>query len=244
MKLIKSKLLNNTSLTHAFTCRSSRNIAFHVNDNKNSVISNHQSLSAQLHYDYEKLIHMRQIHSNKVVHVCKTDSFKTPIECDAIITNKTNIPLMVMVADCTPILLYDQASHAIAAIHAGRAGAFSNIIHHTIAMMKEEFNTKSETIIAVLGPSICQSCYEVNHHIYNEAKSLGYKQSILQKNGKYFLHVNQILKQQLKEDGVKENRIEVINHCKSCENETFFSYSADGGKTGRQAGVIMLQPTF
>ena len=244
MKLIISQLLPSVSLTHAFTCRDSGNIAFHVDDDKNSVIINHKQLAIKLGYNYKNLIQMKQIHSNKVVRVNEAHNFTTPIECDAIITNESNIPLMVMVADCTPILLYDKTSHAIAAIHAGRAGAFSNIIKNTITMMSQEFNTNSKNIIAVLGPSICQNCYEVNIDIYNETKVLGYENSILQKEGKYFLHVNQILERQLLESGLKKSHIEVIKQCTSCEHETFFSYRADGGKTGRQAGVIKLQPPF
>ncbi len=241
MKLLKSKLLCGTSLTHAFTCKKSNNIAFHVGDDTNSVIVNHQTLASQMHYHYENLVHMKQIHSNKVVRVNTEYDFTTPIECDAIITNEPNVPLMVMVADCTPILLYEKNTHAIAAIHAGRAGAFQNIIKNSITMMTEEFNSNSKNIVAVLGPSICQNCYEVNEKIYEEAKILGYGKAILQKEDSFFLHVNQILMQQLQECGVTKNHIEVIQHCTSCEHHTFFSYRADGSATGRQAGIIMLR---
>ncbi|MEA2112094.1 MAG: peptidoglycan editing factor PgeF [Campylobacterota bacterium] len=240
MKLFNSKLLLSVSIPHAFTCKNSHNLAFHVGDDEHNVINNHKVLASQLKYNHGDLIHMRQLHSNKVVQVDAINNFKTPIECDAIITNRINTPLMVMVADCTPVLLYDKSSHAIAAIHAGRAGAFSNIIKNTIAMMHQKFNTKTDTIIAVLGPSICQNCYEVNHTIYCEAKELGYEKSILQKEGKYFLHVNHILEMQLKEAGVKEENIETLKHCTSCESETFYSYRAENGMTGRQAGVILL----
>ncbi len=243
MKLITSRLLPSVSLTHAFTCKKNNNIAFHVGDDKNNVISNHKALALSLNYSYEKLIHMKQIHSNKVVRVTTEHNFTTPIACDAIMTNEPNVPLMVMTADCTPILLYDNNTHAIAAIHAGRAGAFHNIIKNSIAMMAEHFNSKSENIIAVLGPSICQNCYGVNEKIYDEAKRLGYSNAVKQQNDGFFLHVNQILMQQLQECGVAKHHIEVMEHCTSCEHHTFFSYRADGGTTGRQAGIIMSHHT-
>ncbi len=242
MKIFTSRLLSDVALTHAFTCKKNNNLAFHVGDNEDHVISNHKALALSLKYSYNNLIHMKQIHSNKVVRVNTEYSFLTPIECDAIITNQTNTPLMVMTADCTPVLLYDKNTHAIAAVHAGRAGAFQNIIKNSIALMTEQFNSKSENIIAVLGPSICQHCYEVNEKIYEEAKHWGYSSSVKHKNNAFFLHVNQILMQQLQECGITKPHIEVMEHCTSCENETFFSYRADGGITGRQAGIIMLRP--
>ncbi|RUM62231.1 MAG: peptidoglycan editing factor PgeF [Sulfurimonas sp.] len=241
MKLLQSKLLCHVSLTHAFTCRKHNNIAFHVGDDTHRVIANHQALASQLHYHAESLVHMTQMHSNKVVCVNTEHNFTTPIECDAIITNKPNIPLMVMTADCTPILLYEKASHTIAAIHAGRVGAFQNIINNSITMMAEHCNSKRENIIAVLGPCICQNCYEVNEKIYEEAKILGYAHAVLQKEDSLYLHVNHILIQQLQECGVRKHHIEVMEHCTSCEHHTFFSYRADGGVTGRQAGIIMLR---
>ena len=239
--MFTSKLLADVALTHAFTCKTSDNLAFHVGDDTARVIANHQKLASHLHYRYENLVHMKQIHSNNVVRVTTEHDFTTPIECDAIITDEPNIPLMVMTADCTPILLYDKKTHAIAAIHAGRAGAFSNIIKNTMTMMAQHFNSKSENIIAVLGPSICHECYEVNETIYEEAKTLGYANAVVQKDDRFFLHVNLILLQQLRECGVLQHHIDVIQHCTSCEHHTFFSYRAEDGVTGRQAGVMMLR---
>ncbi len=250
MKLFTSKLLPSTLLTHAFTCRTggngrapycSNNMAFHVGDHPAVVTRNHLVLAAQLQYRHHVLATMKQLHSNRVMVVSTSNSNTLPPECDALITNQIDLPLMVMTADCTPILLYDPDAHAIAAIHAGRAGAFQNIIKNSITMMAEHFDSKSENIIAVLGPSICQNCYEVNEKIYEEAKHLRYDNTVLQKEDRFFLHVNQILVQQLQECGVAKSHIEVMQHCTSCEHHTFFSYRADSGTTGRQAGIIMLR---
>ncbi len=241
MTMFTSKLLGDVALTHAFTCKKSSNLAFHVGDDISHVIANHHKVASHLHYCYENLVHMKQIHSNKVVRVPTEYDFTAPIECDAVITNEAHVPLMVMTADCTPILLYEKNTHAVAAIHAGRAGAFQNIINNSITMMAEHFKSQSENIIAVLGPSICQDCYEVNEKIYEEAQALGYSNAVLHKDDSFFLHVNQILLQQLQECGVTKSHIEVIPHCTSCEHHTFFSYRADGGVTGRQAGIIMLR---
>ncbi len=236
---------------HIFTTRhggnssepyDTNNLGFHVDDDTESVLQNHHDLAANQDYEWKRLIHMRQIHSDRVIQVDEGHDFTSPPECDAIITNRPDIPLMVMVADCTPILLYDTKQHACAAIHAGRAGAFKNIIGKTIDAMGEAFQTDPKDLIAALGPSICHECYEVNETIYTEACSVNAEHAMACRNGKWYLDVRAILHRQLQEAGLKEEAIEHIDRCSACENQEFFSYRADGGRTGRMAGVIMLKP--
>lgn len=134
MKIYQSKILNNFSnLTHTFTTKdggvskkpySSLNLAFHVQDNSANVITNHEKLASNLNYNKRTLVHMKQIHSD-IVHIVSDDNnFDNPPTCDALITDKKNIPLMVMVADCSPILFYDKTKEVIAVAHAGRQGTF------------------------------------------------------------------------------------------------------------------------
>ncbi len=73
---------------------------------------------------------MNQIHKNNI-EIINSDSSKLIDNCDALITNEKNIPLLVMVADCIPILLYDKVKGVIAAIHAGRNSTFLNISEKT-----------------------------------------------------------------------------------------------------------------
>ena len=244
MKIFTSKLLPDVALIHAFTCKTSHNIAFHVGDNTHDVIQHRKTLASTLNYPHDRLVSMKQIHSDKVVAVTATHHHKAPVTCDALITNEPNTPLMVMTADCTPVLLYDRHTSAVAAIHAGRAGALSNIIANTLTKMAEQFHSDSRNIIAVLGPSICQKCYEVNQDIYEETLALGYDSAVMCKAQRYYLHVNTILVQQLQECGVTKNHIDVMKHCTACEHHTFFSYRAQKGNTGRQAGIIMLRSSL
>jgi len=248
MKLLKSNLLTPfDNLLHAFSTRDggysqtpyhSNNLAFHVGNNKNDVLKNHQALANKLDYNYTKLIHMQQIHSDTVHIVNEKDDFLNPPTCDALITNKKDTPIMIMSADCIAIIIYDPDLEVIAAVHAGRAGAFKNIVSKTIKTMCEDFTCKLESLHVSLGSSIHGCCYEVNESIAKEAKELGYKAMISYKEDKPFLHVNTIVKKQLEDIGIKY--IDELNYCSSCENKTFFSYRADGGITGRNAAIAML----
>jgi len=249
MNLI-TPLFQTPSLTACFTTRhggisqtpfDSLNLAFHVNDNPSDVHQNHFLLAKKLSYEATTLIYMRQIHSDGVVIVTEEMDFNSPPECDALITNRPNTPLMVMSADCTPILVYDSTHNAIAAIHAGRAGALNENLPKTLHAMKIEYGTTVEDVMVFLGPSIHGCCYEVNETIARETVEKGYAKALRRDETKVFLDVNTILLSQLNSLGVQKECIEVITHCTSCQCDTYFSYRADAHHTGRIAGVIMLR---
>jgi YfiH family protein len=249
MKTLTPSLLSSfQNVTAAYTTRqggvsqspyASANLAFHVGDNPNNVIENHDILAEVLDYKRNRLVHMRQIHSDRIVTVDETFNFDTPPECDALITNRTDIPLMVMSADCTPILLYDPIGHACAAVHAGRAGALNEILPKTVSAMCEAFGSAAADIYAVLGPSIHGCCYEINPFIAEETISKGYSEALRREDEKIFLDVNTILMMQLKRLGME--KVEVVDECTACRHDKYFSYRADEQQTGRIAGVIILR---
>jgi len=238
MSLKTSPLLENfPHINHAFTTKKSGNLAFHVDDNSKNVLTNHKLLANSLKYPYKSLIHMKQIHSNIVHIVDNFDTFNTPPTCDALITNKKNTPLMVMVADCAPILFYDSAKEVIAVAHSGRAGTFNNIIQETVDCFKKNFNTQISDIVVSVGANICQECYEVGEEIFEEGKNLGFEYAFKKNQKEYYLNIRAILKQELLEAGIL--KFEISTECNSCLRESYFSYRGEG-KTGRFAGVIEL----
>ena len=249
MQIIQSNLLKKfTKLDSVFTTRytgvsqapyDSLNLAFHVEDNPNDVETNHDLLAKELGYEKESLIHMRQIHSNLVHIVNSNDYFLAPRECDALITDRPDIPLMVMVADCSPVLFYDEGQKVIAVAHAGRQGAFKNIVKNVLGAMEHAFKSNPENIYVTIGASIGVCCYEVGSEIYDEAKEIGLEYAFEVIEDKYYLDVNKILKSQLLAYGIKEENLEISDECTCCHNEKYFSYRADG-VTGRFAGVIKL----
>ncbi len=240
MKLYYSKKLNTfVNLTHAFTSRESGNLAFHVEDDPLHVEKNHVVLAETLNYEKKSLVHMKQIHSS-LVHIVTDENFQTPPKCDALITNKKNTPLMVMVADCSPLLFYDDEKKVIAAVHAGRQGAFKNIVKNVIGCFVDDFGSDVKNIHVSVGASIGVCCYEVGSEIYDEAKKLGLEYAVQKINEKYYLDVNKILNNQLLVCGIKKENIEFSNECTCCRSDRYFSYRAEP-KTGRFAGIIRLK---
>ena len=237
MKFYQSKLLNSfANLTHCFTTKQSGNLAFHVNDNPEYVLQNHQKLAQKLKYDLETLVHMKQIHSNRVKIVTQEDNFQNPPTCDALITDKKNIPLMVMVADCSPILLYDPKKEVIAVAHAGRAGAFHNIIKNVIKSFIDDFGSNPSDILASIGPSICQKCYEVNAVISLEAKEQKLDFALTKEGDKFYLDIRKILETQLLEAKIKKENIEISQLCSKC-NQNYYSYR-ENRNSGRFCALL------
>lgn len=250
MKIHQSpRLKSYQKLTHAFTTRNegvskapydSLNLAFHVGDDEELVLKNHYALATHLSYNKKTLVHMKQIHSDIVHIVDVNDNFLNPPTCDALITDKTNTPLMVMVADCSPVLFYDEKKKVIAVAHAGREGAFKNIVKNVVGSFAQDFGSKREDIFVTIGPSIKECCYEVGTEIKAMAKELGFSYAIEQRDSSLFLNIGKILKSQLIASGIKEENIELSVECSCCKNSKYFSYRASK-TTGRFAGVLMMR---
>ena len=241
MKFYQSSLLKQfDNLLCTITTKQDGNLAFHVNDDQERVLHKHKILAQKHSYSYEKLIHMKQIHSNKVKVVTKEEDFFSTPSCDALVTDKRDIPLMVMVADCSALLFYDDTQKVIGVVHAGRAGAFSNIIQNTLHTFSTQFNSKVEDIFVTVAPAICQECYEVGEEIFIEAQMLQLEYAILKKEEKYYLDIRSILESQLLQGGVQKEHIEMSPLCNACHTEEYYSYRKEG-QTGRFSGVLMLK---
>lgn len=209
----------------------SLNLGFHAEDEFQDVLRNRKVILDELRI--ERLAWMNQIHSDTVKVVEEEGEV---IMADAIVTRKKKLALMVMAADCCPILIHDLVQGVIAAVHAGREGTFKRIVQKTVEKMKEEFGCDPVNMKASIGPSIGPCCYEVNRSIIEKTyKEFDGKYIV---NGK-FLDIKTLNFDQLVETGLKKENIEVFEEC-SCCNRDYFSYRREG-KTGRYGGIIMLR---
>jgi len=93
------------NINYFFTNKDDGNIAYHVGDKKENVDKNREKLSKKYAFDLEKLIYMNQVHGNNV-QIADENSPRLIEDCDGLITNTKGLTLMVMVADCIPIILW------------------------------------------------------------------------------------------------------------------------------------------
>ena len=218
---------------YTFTDKNDGNLAFHVEDNEINVIKNRKNLALKLGYNYEDLVYMNQIHSANII-VVDENSPKLVDNCDSIITRSKNLPLMVMVADCIPILMFDDKQGIIAAIHAGRNSTFLEISKKTAEIFIEKFSSNPEDIRVILGASIQKCCYEVSDELSKIVEN-SFGKEFVENN---YIDLQGINKKQLNDLGIKN--IEISNICTKCGDKSYFSYRKDK-KTGRFAGIIILK---
>jgi len=212
------------------------NLALHVGDAVEDVLENRILTSQKYHFSIKNLIYMEQVHGNHVTVV--ESAINNKIEnCDALITNVRKIPLMVMVADCIPILFYDPVAKVIGVAHAGRNGTFLSIAQKTVLKMQAVYGCQMQDIMIGLGASIQSCCYEVGEDLADIAiKNFG-EGFVMTRDKKYFLDLQALNRAQLLEVGIKEENIEISPICTACD-KNYFSYRREG-KTGRFAGFMM-----
>ena len=177
-------------------------------------------------------------------------------EIDALWTQKPQIPLAVVTADCVPILLAHQNQKIIAAIHAGWRGTLANISAKTVKDILSRTQTQSEDWIASIGPSIALCCYEVSQELAQEfEKKFGHEhgEKLTQSSqlgssswtpitrGRH-LNLKEVNRRQLLELGLQ--RISISKECTCCKKKEeeflYWSYRRDRS-TQRNASVIMIK---
>lgn len=218
-------------IIHFFTSTKEGNLAYHVGDDKHSVTKNREALSFKYNFDISTLRYMNQVHGNRV-QIVTHDSKNLIDECDGLITNEMDLPLMVMVADCIPILFKDESKGVIAAVHAGRNSTFLNISKITAETMIKEFDCKPSDIKVQLGPSIQKCCYEVSSELANIVKK-SFGEGFVNHR---LIDLQGINKKQLQSLGI--TNIEISSICTKCSNQPYYSYRKNN-HTGRFAGIIM-----
>lgn len=215
-----------------FSTTEDGNLSYLVDDLKQNVDKNRQMVADIMEYKDEDLVYMNQVHRNNVQIVDK-NSPKIIENCDGIITKEKNLPLMVMVADCIPILFFDEIQGVIAAVHAGRNSTFLKIAQITANKMINELGCNVNNIKVIFGPSIQSCCYEVSDELLAIVKTSFGEKFCIGKN----INLQGINIMLLEEVGIRH--INVSNICTKCSNEAYFSFRKSP-KTGRFAGVISL----
>ena len=220
------------------------NLALHVGDDVEKVLRNRKAFAEAVGVDVERFTTCQQVHGSKVTLVTEDlvgsgafDFANTIADTDALITNLTDVPLMLFYADCVPVLFADLESGAIGLAHAGWRGTVANIGVKTLAAMGEAFGTKPQNVLVGIGPSIGACCYEVDDFVRDQAQ--GYEEFFASKGGgKYQLDLWGMNKRQLIQVGVPAENIMISGVCTNDNVELFCSYRAEQGKTGRM-GVCL-----
>lgn len=136
------------------------NVGLGAGDKPEAVAENRR-LATQAVAPDARLVTVYQVHSARCVAVSEPWPDDARPEADALVTDRPGLLLGVVTADCAPVLLADRAAGVIGAAHAGWKGAIGGVTDATIAAM-EALGARRRAIVAVVGPCIAQSSYEVD----------------------------------------------------------------------------------
>jgi YfiH family protein len=215
---------------------SSLNLGAFTNDHKEAVQRNKEILYSDLGINGDQIASSFQCHGNEVLNVIEPGYYEG---FDALITNKKDIFLQILVADCTPILLFDPQNEVVAAIHAGWRGTANNIVQKTLEKMKDVFNTNPSDCFAYVGTCISQPFFEVDEDValYFDEEFYVFDK---EKN-KYFIDLKGCNVRALSDAGLIKNHIAVSPLCTVKDNHLFFSHRHEKGTTGRFGVIIGMK---
>ena len=145
---------------------SSLNGGYGSDDDAEAVRQNRQLAANALGFDSSQIAALHQIHSIKAHSI--TAPPRQPLEGDALATKTTGLALMIITADCAPIIFADSEAGVIAAAHAGWRGAVGGIIESTLDAMTQ-LGATPKNITAIIGPAIQQPSYQVGAELRTEA---------------------------------------------------------------------------
>ena len=229
------KILTNRCGGFSLPPYDSFNLGDHVGDDPSAVERNRQRLADSLGIDRARFVYMEQLHTNTVTVVNEPQTEPVPAT-DAIVTTTPGLALVVLVADCVPVLLSDDHAGVAAAVHAGRTGARNGIVRKSVEKMIE-LGATPENIHALLGAAASGHNYEVPESMADDVDKHLPGAKTRTKQGSAGVDVRAGLIRQLMGMGV--TAIESDPRC-TIEDTDFFSYRREG-VTGRQAGVIWLE---
>jgi YfiH family protein len=159
-------------------------------------------------------------------------------DVDALVTREPGLGLVVLAADCLPVLLADSAAPVVAAVHAGRQGLAAGVVQAALAVM-QQLGADPRTTTAVLGPAACGGCYEVPPELAAQVEAAVPGSRSTTTRGTDSVDLVAGATAVLRGAGLTDVR--AVGGCTLEQPERFFSYRRDG-RTGRHAGLVWLRP--
>ncbi len=186
-----------------------------------------------LHEDFApgaELADMAQVHGSTVL-----EAGGPREQCDALVTDRSDVVLMVRIADCVPVLLADPGNGVLGAVHAGRQGLVAEVVPACVERMRE---LGAKEITAWVGPHICGRCYEVPTHLQQQVADC---EPVTRSTTSWHtpaLDLGAGVVAQLERHAVQ---VHEVFRC-TLESPDLYSYRRDGSRSGRLAGLIRRRP--
>lgn len=192
-------------------------------DQADIVKINRTRAAGALGLTYDDLCAAHQVHSADVARVAGPQDGPAP-KCDALVTDQPGLALVILTADCQPVLFADPKAGVIGAAHAGWKGAIGGVLEATIDEM-EALGAHRKDITAIIGPSISQRAYEVGPEFLEDFIADTPDNARFFANGegdRYHFDLPAYGLHRLRQAGV--GQAEWTRHCTYSDPERFYSY--------------------
>ncbi|MDD6491124.1 MAG: peptidoglycan editing factor PgeF [Firmicutes bacterium] len=230
----------------------SMNLSYARGDKKEAVDENFRRIAEIFQTTPDHIVCSKQTHTTNIRRVTMQDMGKgvtRPLdydEIDGLVTNEPGIILCTSYADCVPLYFVDPENQAIGLAHSGWRGTVNRMGAVMVRTMQEIFGSKPQELLAAIGPSICQECYEIGEEVAeNFRESFPGEWQYLLKDGKeagkYQLDLWEANRRILLNAGVLPEHLAVTDVCTCCNKEVLFSHRASNGKRGNLAAFLELR---
>lgn len=225
------------------------NLSFARGDDPASVSENYCRIARVLHCEPERMAASHQTHTVNIRLVTEADCGKGIVRerdyenVDGLVTDVPGICLVTYFADCVPLYFVDPVRRAIGLAHSGWRGTVNQMGARMVREMEARFGSRPQDLIAAIGPSICQACYEVSEEVAAEFQKLFAGTDVVapgKAEGKYQLDLWLANRLILERAGMLTEKISVTDIC-TCHNpEYLFSHRASSGKRGNLGAFLIL----
>lgn len=261
------RLAEKEGIAHCFTTRvggvsegvcDSLNMSFKRDIDRDKVTENIKRVAVACGVPYESVTMVPQVHAGDVKVITEEDKGRGVSRevfeegYDAMVTNVKGVTLATIHGDCIPVFLYDEKVGCIGMIHSGWRSTHAKISENAVLMMQKNFGSQPENVVAVIGPGICQNCFEASDDVYDAfrekfgetfTEDVNMCRADSVRKGKWYISLPDIVYKTLIDAGVKEENIVKSGICTCCAENSgkYFSHRREQGKTGAMSGFIMLK---
>ncbi len=224
------------------------NVNAYCGDSLAHIAANRQLLAAELSVTEAHIVLPHQVHKTEWCRVTEEMMALSEAERaaalegkDCVMTDCRQLCIGVSTADCIPVLLYDPAHHAAAAVHAGWRGTVERIVEKAVAAMSQCFGTHPSDLKAVIGPGISLKNFEVGQEVYDAFAQAGHPMELISKQyNKWHIDLPLSNRLQLEQSGVDPQQIMMSGICTFDAADNYFSARRLGIDSGRiYTGIIL-----
>jgi polyphenol oxidase len=250
---LQSPVLARAGFRHAFFTRrggasegpfESLSFSTAVGDRDDHVEENLRRAGARLGVSPEHVVYLSQVHGDRAYFFddVRTRSELITLEGDAVGGRQPATAYGVRSADCVPILIADEASGSVMAVHAGWRGVVGGVVEAGVARLRQSIGGAGR-LVAAIGPHLSQSAFEVSVEVADQLVAAcpgGAASAVAQKSGqKPHVDLRFIVTQKLLALGLGGPAIDQVHGCTLQDSELFFSFRRDGKRSGRHLSAIV-----